>query len=79
MFLISKKPQILKSNLKVWNKNKFGNVQGQVRKDEQVISKIQEEMDSFGHSNELIVQERVAQNNLDHAINVEETFGKKRP
>lgn len=53
MFVLSKELQILKRNLKLWNKNMFGNEQDQIRKVEQIHSKMQHEMDNFGHSDEL--------------------------
>jgi hypothetical protein len=52
MFVLNKKLKILKKNLKVWNKNCFGNAQTMVR---DAAKKVNE-----GHTESLLSQEKKA-------------------
>lgn len=74
MLVLSKKLQILKSNLKMWNKTVFGNVHQLVSQAESNLQNIQNQIQTNGHTDTLIQQEKKAQGDLDLALNKEETF-----
>jgi len=76
MFVLSKKLKNLKLVLKEWNKETFGNVQDNVRKAEDALNQIQMQIVSLGYSDALSNQEKIAQTNLDLALQMEEVFWK---
>ncbi|CAK8532194.1 unnamed protein product [Lathyrus sativus] len=78
MYVLSKKLQILKGNLKAWNKNVFGNVQDHVKTAEKDLGCIQEEISQQGYNNELVVKEREAQAKVNLALNYEQAFWKEK-
>ena len=60
MFFLSKKLQILKSNIEAWNKNIFGNVHDQVKKAEKDLGCIKEKIEQDGYNADLAVKEKEA-------------------
>lgn len=68
MYILSQKLKSLKHILKVWNKEKFGDVHKKVEQVMPEIDAIQEEIDTNGYSDVLFMKEKEAQNNLQHAL-----------
>jgi hypothetical protein len=60
MFILSQKLKFLKQKLKVWNKDRFGNVHNLVKHSEIELQVIQERIDSSGHSDLLMILEKNA-------------------
>lgn len=58
----------------MWNKTVFGNVHQLVSQDESNLQNIQNQIQTNGHTDTLIQQEKKAQGDLDLALNKEETF-----
>ena len=78
MFVLSQKLKSLKSKLKSWNKEVFGNVHGLVKDAETHLLNIQNQIDTSGHSDNLLEQQKLAQLNLDTALAKEECFWKEK-
>lgn len=78
MFVLSKKLQILKRNIKAWTKNIFGNVHGQVKKAEKDIGCIQEKIEQDGYNDDLAVKEKETQVKLDLALKTKELLWKEK-
>lgn len=78
MFVLSQKLKSLKSALKSWNKDVFGNVHELVRDAEAQLHLIQNQIDTSGHSDTLLEQQKIAQLNLDNALAKEECFWKEK-
>lgn len=57
MCILDKKLRVLKANLKVWNKTKFGNVKTKVIEAEKVLKDLQSEIDLIGY-NDLLQAKR---------------------
>ncbi|MCH90684.1 RNA-directed DNA polymerase (Reverse transcriptase) [Trifolium medium] len=74
MYVISEKLKILKNNLKIWNKNVFGNIHETVKLSRIKVDEIQALLDSNGPSDALLDQEKLAQVNLENALHMEELF-----
>lgn len=74
MFILNQKLKHLKSTLKVWNKNTFGNVNDQVKQATLKVDSIQTQLDTFDITDDLLEQEKTAQIELEHALYLEETF-----
>jgi len=74
MFVQNKKLKILKNNLKVWNKENFGNVHLMVKNVEQKVSHIQSKIQQEGHSDTLMSQERAAHKSMEDALKIQEWF-----
>lgn len=71
MFILSQK---LKEMLRIWNKDKFGNVQTMVQQAEIKLQVIQEEIDNSGPTDTLMNLEKNAQIDLNNALKIEELF-----
>ncbi|WJX67284.1 hypothetical protein P8452_51763 [Trifolium repens] len=78
MFILNSKLKRLKDKLKTWNRDVFGNVHSYVHEAEQALNNIQNQIQNVGHSDNLMSMEKIAQINLDKALNIQEEFGKKR-
>lgn len=65
---------VLSSKLKVWNKDVFGNILIQVTQAEKKLSDIQNHINTSGHNDNLMNAEKIAQTNLDLALQKQETF-----
>jgi len=78
MYILSEKLKHLKQALKLWNVNTFGNVHNQVKNAKDKVDKIQEEIDSVGHSDDLMLAEKNAQIALEQALNIEEIFWQQK-
>jgi len=78
MFILTQKLKHLKSTLKAWNKDVFGNVHDLVKIVETNLHQIQAQIDASGHSNSLLDQHKLAQINLDLALDREEVFWKEK-
>ncbi|XP_058767194.1 uncharacterized protein LOC131640836 [Vicia villosa] len=74
MYVLNKKLQLLKKELKVWNKSVFGNVTENVKYAEDRLSKIQDDIQTEGMCASLKQQELDAQNSLSKALDMEEQF-----
>lgn len=64
MFILTKKLQLFKKELKVWNKSTFGNVSTNVKSAEDLLGKIQFQIQNEGYSGYLKKQEINVQNSL---------------
>jgi len=78
MYILSQKLKILKSKLKFWNKETFGNVHALVKDAEDKLQGIQNNIDVNGHTDTLMEQEKQAQINLQQSLNIEEIFWKEK-
>jgi len=78
MFILSQKLKHLKKNLKVSNKNVFGNIQNHVTIAEQEVQNIQAQIDTHGLTDTLLNQQKLAHINLDKALNKQEAFWKEK-
>jgi hypothetical protein len=78
MFVLSQKLKSLKLKLKTWNKETFGNVHELVKNAETHLLQIQTQIDTFGHTNILLDQQKLAQLNLESALDKEECFWKEK-
>jgi hypothetical protein len=65
---LSQKLKLLKNHLKDWNKKIFGNVHDNVKEVEEKLQDIQNVIDSNGHSDSLMNQEKQAQVELGIGI-----------
>lgn len=74
MFMLTNKLQILKSNLKVWNHNSFGNMQDNVKLVASKLDSIQDKIVIEGHIYVLATQDKEAQTSLDDTAKTEELF-----
>lgn len=74
MYVLSKKHQLLKRDLRGWNRNIFGNVTENVRSENEVLRKIQYQIKQMGINDNLKKQELASQNNLYTALDIEEIF-----
>ncbi|GAU16832.1 hypothetical protein TSUD_367790 [Trifolium subterraneum] len=61
MYVLSEKLKILKNNLKTWNKNIFGNVHENVKRQRIKVDEIQRLLDLNGPSDALLDKEKLAQ------------------
>ncbi|XP_024636247.1 uncharacterized protein [Medicago truncatula] len=78
MFVLNKKLKILKENLKVWNKNCFGNVQTMVRDAEKKVNVIQTKIQNDGHTESLLSQEKKAQADMEGALKIQDWFWQEK-
>jgi len=67
MYILNKKLQLLKANLKVWNKAVFGNVHQIVKEAKDKMHDIQHQINSDGYDDVILQQEKVAHKSLDEA------------
>jgi hypothetical protein len=78
MFILSSKLKILKGKLKQWNKEVFGNIHAYVEVAESKLDDIQNRINTLGHSDELMNEEKKAQTDLDIALNNKKSFGRRK-
>lgn len=64
----------MKSELKVWNKLVFGDINLRVDKAHVVVNGIRDDLPSLGPSDYLLLQEKLAQAELEEALNMQEQF-----
>ncbi|XP_045787801.1 uncharacterized protein LOC123883120 [Trifolium pratense] len=74
MFILSQKLKTLKSHLKNWNNNVFGNVHLKVEETATHLDLIQQHIDATGYNDILMEQERVAKLEYAKALHFEEDF-----
>lgn len=78
MFILNQKLKNLKQKLKLWNKNVFGNVNTIVKGAEQKLISIQADIDINGASETLLDNKKIAQIELEKALEKEEEFWKEK-
>lgn len=78
MYILNQKLKILKNNLKIWNKETFGNIHSQLKDATQKLDNIQADIDNLGYSDQLMEQERTAQIHLENILKMEEIFWKEK-
>jgi len=74
MFVLSTKLKRLKMKLKVWNKEVFANVHNLVSEPEKDLSEIQVQIQTSGHSDVLMNDEKQAKMKLNDALLKQEVF-----
>lgn len=67
MYLLKKKLKLLKDKLKSWNRIVFGNVHEIVKEAKEKLQALQEEIDTNGHIDNLLNQEKLAHIDLENA------------
>ncbi|PNY03410.1 ribonuclease H [Trifolium pratense] len=78
MFVLNSKLKRLKTKLKFWNKEIFGNVHNYVSAAEAHLQHIQIQIQNYGHNDQLMKLEKDAQADLDIALDRQEVFWKER-
>jgi len=78
MFVLSNKIKTLNQRLKDWNYNLFGNVHALVKEAETKLAAIQKEIDNQDMSDNLLDQQKLAQINLEKALDKEEALWQER-
>ncbi|KAK2445365.1 hypothetical protein QL285_016305 [Trifolium repens] len=78
MFILTQKLKMLKTKLKVWNKTCFGNVHENVISAEQKLQQIQHQIQISGHTDALLLEEKIAANFYEDALNKQEIFWQER-
>jgi hypothetical protein len=78
MFILNQKLKKVKENLKVWNKSVFGNIHSNVKNATAKVDSIQQDIDTFGPTDDLIDQERLAKIDLENVLNMDEIFWKEK-
>lgn len=74
MFVLSKKLKFLKNNLKIWNKETFGNVHHLVSDAEDELNLVQAKIRYDGYSDNLRTGEKDRMNKLKEALHKEHLF-----
>jgi len=74
MFVLNKKLKLLKEQLKIWNKEIFGNVHDMVQIAEDKVAEIQTKIQSLDYNEELMNQEKQAQFFLEEALKKQNWF-----
>ncbi|XP_019433790.1 PREDICTED: uncharacterized protein LOC109340533 [Lupinus angustifolius] len=74
MYVLSQKLRNLKNELKIWNKNVFGNIDQRVNSAKANVDAIQNSINDHGPDSNLLEQENLAQSELLIALEVEEAF-----
>jgi hypothetical protein len=74
MQILSSKLKILKDELKIWNKNVFGNIQNQVSTAVSKLDDIQNRIQLDGYTDCLMNQESLAKAELETVLNMEEAY-----
>jgi hypothetical protein len=72
------KLKLLKNNLKIWNKNYFGNVNDLVSSAETNLQQVQAHIQQFGHTDSLLAQEKTAGAAYEDALNRQEAFWQEK-
>lgn len=78
MFILSAKLKHLKSCLKQWNKEVFGDINSEVKSAEDKLDQIQSDINLLGPNDDLLDAEIVAQSSLDTALTKQEIFWKQK-
>jgi len=78
MFILSTKLKNLKNELKIWNKQVFGNIHSQVSDAEANLANIQSLIQTSGHTDQLQNQENLAHLQLDDALNKQHIFWQEK-
>jgi hypothetical protein len=74
MQILSQKLKILKGELKIWNKNVFGNIHTTVANSVSKLDKIQQNINLNGYNDSLLQQEKNAKTELEQVLNMEESY-----
>lgn len=78
MYVLSEKLKSLKHKLQDWNKNQFGNVQLRVKQAMESVDAVQDQISSFGYSNDRLAQEQEVHLDLKKTLLFEEEFWKEK-
>ncbi|CAK8573174.1 unnamed protein product [Lathyrus sativus] len=78
MFILSQKLKLLKSRLKVQNKETFGNVPDLLRKATSSLEDIQAQIQSEGQSDDLLIIKKKAQLEMETSLKLEDVFWKEK-
>jgi hypothetical protein len=78
MYILTQKLKMLKEKLKVWNKTCFCNVHDNVTSTEAKLHQIQQDIQNHGHTDALLLEEKIAANLLEDALNKQEIFWQER-
>jgi hypothetical protein len=78
MFVLNSKLKRLKTKLKIWNKESFGNVHSGVKDAESHLHSIQLLIQTNGHSDSLMMLEKKAQMDLDTALDRQDCFWREK-
>jgi hypothetical protein len=78
MFVLSQKLKSLKTKLKTWNKDCFGNVNDMVNVAESKLQQIQLQIQNHGHSDTLLHEEKLAIADLEEALTKQEAFWQEK-
>ncbi|XP_058734177.1 uncharacterized protein LOC131605902 [Vicia villosa] len=78
MYFLDRKLKLLKTKLKEWNKNSFGDVTVKVKNAEVKLMNIQDDISKLGYSDSLQDDEIMAQHELEQALNIEEDFWREK-
>jgi hypothetical protein len=78
MYILNTKLKRLKEELKVWNRETFGNIHDYVRVAELHLHDIQQQIHTNGHSDHLMNLEKNAQCELDKALDKQDLFWKEK-
>lgn len=74
MYIVFEKLKRLKKELKLWNKDIFGNVHKQVEQAQAEVDSLQDLMQNAGCTDQLIDKEKQAQISLQRALHFQEEF-----
>lgn len=77
MYILDQKLKLLKSRLKVWNNDIFGNVQYKTVQTDNKLKSIQQDIEEHGYTTILQEKEIKSQHDLDMAVNIEEELWKE--
>jgi hypothetical protein len=78
MYVLNTKLKRLKDKLRIWNKEVFGNVHDYVTDAERNLQEIQAQIQNGGNTDNLMELEKIAQCNLDKALDRQHEFWKEK-
>ncbi|MCH80179.1 ribonuclease H protein [Trifolium medium] len=78
MDVLNQKLKLLKSKLKLWNKESFGNIHEAVTSAEHYLHDIQAQIQLLGHSDSLLLEEKRASAVVEEALNRQEVFWQEK-
>lgn len=78
MHILSQKLKLLKTNLKVWNREVIGNIHENVSEAENNLQAIHEKIDTYGHTETLLNQQKAAQITLENVMDKQEAFWREK-
>lgn len=78
VFVLNHKLKLVKEELKIWNKQTFGNVHSIVKDATLKINNIQLEIDKHGSSDILLEEESTAKIDLEKALLIEDSFWREK-